>query len=424
LTDEDSARGDAYETRVSDATTPTGSDANEDVSTNFTLSQTIVVAKGTFTRIALVADLAASGATPGSTNTHTISFSGVTATGATTGQDISETATGSGQAMTVSSGGTLTITQDASVPVVDILLGGETAILNVIRLAANNVEDLDVKDITVTATGGTDVDTFYFYNGEELLGTATGNAAPRIDLDNAQLIVPANGHVLVTIKAKMLMVDGSVVTNNTDIGASIVTNGVDTDAVNTVGVSSGSEVDSNTQDLAGPDHQLYESKPVFAVNASSESGDLIPQTQHELAIFDVTVEGEDNVTFQNSTTYGKLTVQINRTRNDTDGSADTWILKDGDGNTLDTTTVADAATSVTFDFNTKAFSVAPGQTKQLIVVGDTSEYEDNGDVIQVWLDDATATNIDWSIDSNSAAYAEADKIFRGDITAGSWVNPS
>jgi len=167
LTSASSSRGDVYETRISDTKQPVTLVAK----TAFTLSQTVRVPKGSFIVVALVADLSA-GATAGN-HVFTIADldANVTSSGAETGTAIAENYTAVGQTMTVTSAGTVTVTADSSAPTADILIGGKTATLNVFRLAADNVESMDLDSMTVTVTGGAAVDTFYFYNGSTLLGT-------------------------------------------------------------------------------------------------------------------------------------------------------------------------------------------------------------------------------------------------------------
>jgi len=422
LTPENSSRGDVYETKVSNAENPSGHSAGADVTTTFTLTKTLRVPAGGFIRVALIADLSANASGTAGTDSHTFTFSAVTATGATSGQDISEVASGSGQAMTISTSGALTISKDATSPVADIVVSGDTVSLAVFRLAASAVEDLDVDDITLTCTNGSMVDTFYLYKygTSTLLGTASSSTQPKFTLADGTLVVPKNNYVRVEVKAKMVSKDNT--TNGTSVQVSLQVN----DAVNTTGLASGAEVDSDTQNASGNAMVLYKTKPTFAAVTSRSgyylSGNLIPSSSMLAAIFDVTANASEDVTFEADS--GRLVINISRVQNDTDGVADTWTLKDQDGNVLDTASVADSDTTVTFDFHSSAFTVPAGQTKSLMVYANTDEFEDDGDTLQLYLDDNSSTNITWSINNNGATYHEADKIFRGDIYAGSFVNPS
>jgi hypothetical protein len=419
LTDETSARGDIYETLVSDTKQFTDSGATDET-LSFTLTQTIRVPKGLYVKIAVVADLAA-GAT--ASETHTISLDtdagDVTATGADTGSSISVTPTGSGQTMTVASSGTLTVTKDASSPVASIVLGqGSKVHLATFRLAANNVEDLDVDSIKVTDTGAGDtIDTYYFYYGSTLIGQAPGGSTAEIQLADGTVTVPANDYVLIDVKADLNKVDGTYVANGDSIQLVVNASG----DIDTTGLSSGSAVDSSDTPSANA-MKLYESRPYFAVDPNSPSGTLITGSTTLLAIFDITADSAKDITFENGD-GNSLTVSVSGKRNDSDGNTETITLKDEDGNTLDTLTQDIMTSTMVFDFSTNSLTVPAGLTKKIYIYGDTTELGDAGDTIQLWLDDGDATYVDWGI-NGSGSYNEADKIFKGDIYAGALVTPS
>jgi len=440
LTDANSTRGDVFETRVSSAANPSGNAAGADVTTAFTLTQTITVPKGSFKKVALVADLNTGAVGTVGTDSHTFTFTAVTATGATTGSDISETTSGSGQAMTIATSGTLALTLDASSPAATILLGQETSTLAVFRLAeTSKVEDLDVDDITLTVSGGTALDTIYLYKADgTLIGAAAGRDQVTFVLDDGTVTVPANGNVKLTVKAKTLTVDGTVVTNGTTVRAKTLTGyGGVTNVVETTGLSSGASsgnVDS-TSNVNGYSMKLYKSRPYFSLSASSPaSGNLTPQQNQLLAVFDVKAASGDDVTFE-SGDGNSLTVKISAVQHDTGTTDFTFTLKDEDGNTLDTETVSNdeytLATlgSITFDFGAdggdtgQSATIPAGQTKKWYVYGDTRTLGDAGDTIQLWLDDATATNVDWGI-NGSGSYNEADIIFRNDILGPTFTTPN
>ncbi len=419
LTSANSARGDAYETKISNTENPSGNAAAADVTTAFTLTQTITIAKGTFVKVALIADLNADAVGTVDTSTYTFSFSAATATGASSGQDISEDVSGSGQAMTITTGGALTITKDASSPVSDLVVSGDTVTLGVFRLAASNIENIDIDDITFTVTGGDSVASYALYNGSALIGTASQGTAPKFTLADGTVTAPKNSYVRLMLKG--VMADKDSTTNNTTVTAGI-SGGNLADSVNGTGLASGSEVDSNAQSAIANGMDLYKTKPTFAKNSASPSGTLVPSSSTLVAIFDITAHASEDVTFELDSS--DITFSFTRTMTDSDGSANTWTLKDGSGTTLDTTTVADAATTAVFNFGSSELTIPAGLTRQMYVYADTTELEDDGDVIQLYLDDGTAGNIDWSINNDGVEYNDADKIFRGDIWAGSFVNPS
>jgi hypothetical protein len=430
LTTASSSRGDAYETKISNSENLTGDTNDATNAQAFSLTQTITVAKGSFVKFALIGDISASASV--TADVHTFTFTLATVTGATSGQDISETASGAGQAMTVTTSGSLTITKASSSPVSDLIVSDSTVTLGAFRLSEGGVEALDVDDLTFVVTGGAMVDTYYLYNGTTLLGTASGGTGPKFTLADGTVTVPKGSSNAITLTLKAKMVDKTSTTNATAVTAGLLGSHA-ADAVNTTGLSSGAAADSDAQDAAANAMTLYVTKPTFAAVASRSgapalSGDLVPSSSALVAIFDVTANANDDVTFEASGTTaasGYLIVHVDRTTGDSDGSNNTWTLKDQDGTTLDTdTAVADNDTTVNFDFASSAFTVPAGTTRSLYIYADTTELEDNGDTVQVHLDDDNSgDNIMWSINS-SGDYNDGNMIFRGDIYAGSFVNPT
>jgi len=421
LTANNSARGDIYETKVSKTENPTDDAGNG--SQAFTLSQTITVAKGSFVKIAFVGDLS-TGATEG--DIHTIKISAVTANGATTGEDITVAPSGDGQGMTVATGGALTLSRDdASSPIANIVIGGKEATLGVFRLDADTVEDLDLDSIKIYVTGSDYIDSLSFWHegtkiaeGTPIVVTGTDGYV-YVAIAEGTVTVPADGHEEITVKGTLNPV--GVTGGLANSGAISVSFRATTYMIEYTGLASGSALDTD-EVVASYQMEAYESRPYFSKNADSPSGNLEATSGQRVAIFDVTAEDTENITFEQSS--GGLVVNIAATIDATDGTATAFVLKDGDGNVLDgTATAADGATSVTFDFEDKAFTVPKGETKQLVIEANLSDWNTDGDTIRLWLDDASDSNVTWSID-NGTNYQEGKIIFRGDIYAGSLVNPS
>jgi hypothetical protein len=370
----------------------------------------------------LVADLA-SGQSAGENHTFYITTAGVTSSGADTGETITSSYDSDAkQTLSVGSAG-VNILPDSSRPEADILIGEKTSTLAVFKVSENtNVEDLDVDRITVSVTGGDKINTVYLYDGDTLLGARPGNKYVAFNLTDGTVSIPANGNKKFTVKAKINNVDGTTLTNGTNVKAQLADGSVET-----TGIMSGSAVDSTTQTATGNTHYVYESRPYFAVNSSSPSGDLFPNANDLLAIFDVTADDGDDISFTHAA-GNFLTVQFSAYVADTAQNQISFVLKDANGNTLDSTQ-ADVSSysttindSVAFYFATNSFTVPAGQTKQLYVYADTTDFEDDGDQIQLWIDDAAA-HISWGINS-SGAYNHGDIIFRGELYGGSHVNPS
>ena len=430
LTAENSARGDVYETQISNP-------VNESAATQaFTLTRSVTVPKGSFVKVALIADLSTAAATT-STPTHTITFTTTTtvASGATTGTSITTTSTpaglsasGSGRAMTNASTGALTVSLDSSSPqATDIILGGQEVTLAVFKLSeTNNVENLNVDDITFSVTNGDLVDTFRFYNGGTLLGEVSGSKAPKLVLGSGQLTVPANSNVKVTVKGLILPVDGSTVTNGASVTPNIYA------AVNATGLSSGSPVTS-TEMVTGTAMTIEKARPYFAVSTSpaSPSGVLYPSANTQLAIFDVSnTNGGDDVTFSTAAS-SKLLLNISKSMNTSVSTARTYTLTDGAGTTYATGVDGAActgnitditSTSVCFATWTNSLVIAPNTTKKLYVIGDTSGFSAQYDSIQLSLQ-ATAANCTYSVGTATATQAMGAIVFKGNIYGGSLQHP-
>jgi len=430
LTSASSARGDAFETKVSDTKQFADSGA-ADETLSITLSQTVKVIRNSSVRMAVVADLAAD-ATTG--DTHTISLDtdagDVTANGANSGDSVSVTPTGAGQTMTVATGGDVTVTVDSSSPSAKLVLDGgqggkET--LGIFRLAANNVENLNLDSFKITddGTGDDGVSTYYFQatsKGGVALGSeksVTGGATAEAFWGSGEVTVPANDYILIVVKGVTNPVDGTAVVNGDDIRVTVAASG----DVDTTGLASGTAVDTDDTSVDAAIHELYESYPTFAFDNTGISTTLTGTTNHLAAKLKVTVIGNEDVTFHTADSP-VFSVQVVVSGSDDDAGTENVTLKDSDGNTLDSSTITSATgtTQVDYNFSTTDETIAAGATTTWYVYVDTSDLETDGATLQVWLDD-TAADVTFGI-NGTGAYAEGDIILRGDLFGVAAVNPS
>jgi len=431
LTSEDSTRGDVFETRITDFENPTtDSTTTADQTQSFTLTETLTVSAGGWKKIALVADLSADALNGGA---HTVSVdttSGdVTATGATTGSSITVVPIGAGQAMRTDTGGTLTVTIDSSSPTEHLMADETISTVGIWKLAANNVEDLDLDHMKITDAGqGDTVDLFYWYASERTDGgsisdpiaTTFGGVSSTAYFADGTVTIPANDNVLITVKAKTNNIDGTAVTNADDIKLSMEASG----DVDTTGLASGSAVDSTDTSVAAASTTIFESYPIVAVNSASPSGTLVPDANMLLAILDITAAGDKDVTFDGNagTDGGSEDNEFYFQVSNLDGGSTTTVtmtIKDGDGNQVASSTTA-APLNVKTQFTVKDFVIPAGDTKQLYFYINSSTYTTTGDTLQLWLDDG-GTGLDWSIDYDDGAYDEVDLIFKSDIYAGAFL---
>ncbi len=432
LTDGLSARGDAYETKVSDSEQPDddGVDADEELAV--VLNQTIVIPMGDFVTCAVVADLNGNAAAG---ETHTISLDtdagDVTANGADTGNVVTVTPSGTGQTMTVQASGILTTTISSSSPDKQILVSGDQMqSVAVYKFAADDVEDIEIDDVTVTDVGAGNVaTTLYLYSSSRADGGSTadpvatasmGNTGTageaRFDIADNTVVIPSDGNVTLTVKVDVAPVDGTTVTNGSTLQADIAA----TADVTATGRSSGATINASATITTAATHVAYASKPTVSLNASSPSGSLVPSVNSLLAIFNITADSADDISFENGDA-NSLTVEVSASCST--GTADElFTLKDASGNALATPALVDicSSPSVQFLFEDKDLTVSKGQTSKVYVYADTSEMTTNGDSVQLWLDDSTVTNIDWGV-GGVGSYNVADVIFRGDIFANALV---
>lgn len=416
----DSSRGDKYETRVADAEQFTSTTQGADETLSISLDTYINVTKNTETEIAVVADLSSSASTTASTPTHTIDIGSVTAVGKETGTSVSVTPTGNGQAMTVSGGGTLTTSVDSTSPDSALVLDDTTneQTLAVFRLAASNVEDLDVDSIKI-ASGNTAVQKFVFYNGSTVLGEKVNAGSPELFLNDSTLVVPADGYKLITIKGVMNNIDGTSVTNDSSVAVVL-------DEVQTTGHDSGSAVD-DTNDRTADTHYVYETVPTVAFEDVT-STTLVTSGNYLLGKIKVTSTGNEDLVYSSAT--GTVVLNFSLTGATTTNSNEITV-KDDNGTVLDSTVDAANTTGsiyeATVDFSSSTLTVPAGQSEYLYVYADTTssgfDLGTDGDTIQVWLDDVANDHI-FMVNGDTTAHTEGTLINRGEIFGQTHVNPS
>ncbi|MBP9760723.1 MAG: hypothetical protein KBD15_00580 [Candidatus Magasanikbacteria bacterium] len=414
LTAASSARGDAFETRVSDTQQFVDSAAGDET-LSFTLTSQIRVPKNGEVRVAVIGDLA-SGATAG--DTFAVSFDtdagDVSGTGFNSGATASATPTGAGQVFTVAANGTLTVAVEASYPSTTPKLAYSQqsgVVLAEFNLAANNVEILDLDSFKITDVGSDlAVETYWFYVGNTLLGSVAGGGTAEIFLVDNQQLVPANDDIVVTIKGTMADVDGTTVTDGMYVRPTIAAAG----DIDTTGKASGAAVD-NTHTVRGPSTTVYGVYPVVTVPAgwdNTNSGN-IGAGSTAVGRMVVTAVGDQDLTFF-SADSNQLKVFFNTNVQGTSTSKN-FILKNvNTGETLDTVSQSSSSTSATFDFSANSLTIPAGQSVTLEVLVDLSQFDASGESIQMYLDDGTVTNIEFGV-AGTGSFSHADIIFRGDL---------
>jgi len=426
LTSALSARGDVYETKIGDTKQFTGT-ADGDAVLTFNLNPIVSVTKNGSVNIAIIADLSAS-ATTGDTFAISIDTDSgdVTANGKTTGTSVTLTPSGGGQVMTVSAGGALTTTVDSSSPSATLLLDSSAEqTVAVFRLAANNTENLNVDSIKITddADLGDDIVASYkFYNGSTLLGSVVpSSGVAEVFPATGALVIPANDYKLVTVKVVLNDIDGTGFVN----GDTIITTIAATGDIDTTGLASGTAIDSTDTSVDAATHTVYEAYPKFQFSDAGVSTVLGANGNYLVGRLLITNMGNKDITF-NATDDEQLKINFEISGTLTT-IADAVVLKDSEGVTLDTVSMAAAtgSTSATVIFTDNALTVsANGGTELVTIYVNTAGLTTDGNTIQAWLSDDAAGNLNFSIDGSATDYNEADFIFKGDIYGLSHVNPS
>jgi len=327
---------------------------------------------------------------------------------------------------TITGSGTLTIGLDANTPSSDLIVMNTQGVsITKVKFTSTKepftVEKLQVKN---GGTNGSDANynsvVLEYKNEAGATVTNTGYfSSSVINFSGLSIYVPKDDSAVVTLKANLNSKDGGATNGH------IVALDVDAEEnFRAVAKHSSAVITDAGTDVEGLDMYLYESKPAVAfAEEDTPTGNLVPSANSLLAKIKVTANPAKDITFDN-TLGNSLTVQLALTRGD-DGTDDddSLALKNEDGEVLDTISGVDFDTDTehTFDFSTKSFTVPAGQTKYLYVYGTTTDFEDQGDSIQVWLE-ASPNDIDWSI-NGVGSYNHGNIIFKGDKFGGTLVKP-
>lgn len=319
---------------------------------------------------------------------------------------------------TATAGGTkdrpLTIERDFLAETGSMLLGGDVFGYPLARFfLRTGSEDVRIDTLVFRIVGSEHISELRIYSGAILMQrVSVGSASSQVIFVHlgGALPIPAGSFRTIAVTGSTSRI-ASPLDNDTPVEVSLVA---------AMGITQSQQPVWDIHTVPGPTHRYFGSYPAFSVNASSPSGTLIPASNTLLAIFDVTAVGSGAVTFSSG---DKIVLNISQSINDSNGTLNAFELRDYDtGTSLDTTAIGGAgtevqSTTVTFDFTAADLIVPAGQTKRVAVYSNTQELEDEGDTIQVWLDDSYPGNLAWSV-NGIGPYNRADIILRGDVYAG------
>lgn len=249
----------------------------------FSLTNPIVVTKGTSKTITLKGDIVGGA----SSDTHQFgcnSSSCLTAVGAETGNSVTATVTNSdGAVMTLETSGSVTVYTAAANPNADLLVGGASkATVGEILFKASN-EDVDLKELHLDATavnGGALNDEFamvYLYDGATMVASGTPTTSDAITftgIPSGTFTIPAGS----TGKTLTIKVDTAAVTDqngdgNTADAGDGVSLSVAQDAYAFTGRGSGTTITAANMSgtFAGNAFTVYKSIPTYTKLALSSN---------------------------------------------------------------------------------------------------------------------------------------------------------
>lgn len=417
--------------------TTSNSTAVNAATTTFTFLTPLKVKKGTISRLTLKADVIS---TAGTTHAFKVANTAedVVVTGYATGSTLTETYSGSGQAQTVASVGTLKVEIGADRPQAAQFVAGTTGNEMMTYKFTTAYEPVDVTDFyiaTTSATANADIAGVKLYVNGVQIGVTTGytlNASgiAHVVLSNGTFVIPKDGSSTLSVKVDLsdkasltsgasLEIglgdadgnDGDWGVNGAYSGASksylMVATGqasgtaITATNINSTGVSTGLIAASYVE-------YLYDGVLTVVKNASSPSGTQTAGSNQEVLRLDLTAAGDDiqvdelelcvsgtstaitgtgDMTIKSSdlgTTYATLTAAAYATYWDAAGSTGSDIPMDpanadGSCSSFGVTgatgvTVGTAATNTIVAF-TNTITVGAGTTKIIKVFADTTGAE-------------------------------------------------
>jgi len=286
----------------------------------------LVVPKGTLKTIAAKCDLPAS-LTTGSFAVGLLASGGSTSftgTGVLSGQTITPTGTtNAGATLSISSGGTLTVTKDSSSPAYAIAAAGTSNVtLGILRIAATD-EPIDLKTVALQLTSASsspsDLTEVSLWDGATKIGTTlfAGGSDNATTTITTTTIIPANSYKLITVKGNLASIGTSLVGTQ---GALLKVNwdGNDSTGTRGTGQSSGSAVYATGSDTDVDGVRVFKTYPTVA-QLSIPSSTLTTQTGVVLTRFSVKANAAGGLGI------GKFTINVATSTVNTNVSGTTTV---------------------------------------------------------------------------------------------------
>lgn len=237
--------------------------------TTFTLTNNLIVPKGTVKKVDLKCNISSSAAAD---STHAwgtnAAAANINSVGASTGASITETiTTGTGSRMVVKTAGSFKVNKDSSAPAAALVLSGKTDVpMNVLKYHATdeavNITALTLHYSTSTASSS-DFAKVTLWDGATKIGDAqwAGSALNATSTLTAPFIVPKDGDKLLTIKADLATIS---VTASTTAGRLLAIDYNGTSSSSGTGQSSGQNLGSlNGVNTDGASMQIMKTFPTI-----------------------------------------------------------------------------------------------------------------------------------------------------------------
>lgn len=267
----------------------------------FNFSNALTIPKGTVKTVAIKCDVPG-GLTSGSAYWKT-STSNISATGITSGSSVTITAPSPAQSagtMTFVSGGSYTVTADASTPAYAIASGGQSGVtLGILKVHANN-EDVKITKLPVQLTSGSAADLMngqvglYNDSGTQVASAIFGGTATTSIANFTQdFIVPKNSDAKLTIKATLSDIGPGQAGVEGDL-VKVDYNGTSAASAEATGQQSGSAAtDSSSADTAVDGVRMFNSFPTVAKDTVSSH--TLANGTDDLMRFKVTADSAHDI---------------------------------------------------------------------------------------------------------------------------------
>ncbi|MDO8436432.1 MAG: hypothetical protein Q7S82_03620, partial [bacterium] len=380
----------------------------------FNITPALSIAAGQSVTVDLKADVLASGLTWSNGNETAIVT--VEGSGQTSSNAITFSAGISGQTITLSAAGDISLAKDSSSPSAKIVsLGGTDATLGIWRISQpNSVESLTLSQVyviiaTTSATSSANVKNLKLYCGSDLFGSAsdslisgTPGTDPYYTAFTGTCTIPKGGYKLMTLKADLTSYDSGVyptggpITAGSDqiafymeLPASIT--GVSTDYV--IARGAGDYASSTNSSSTVSTIYPYRTNLTMSIASGGTATSRARQTSDKIATLSLTGTANADAVFRASlaepdddTTNGWGWASTSAVGSDATDWASAYM-----GMTLTATTGVSIDGSTAVQLTTVASSTAATTTWLSVTVGDITSYSK----VSMWVYPSTSTQ--WEI---------------------------